>query len=156
MPTVWSSVDRVERAGMWLAGQGDGGTRQAETEGHQMPGQEPSQTPDVHDQKHDRKDAGLPIPAPERRPVAGTSPGTPPDTLVQAMADAPLLGASIDAAATAAAMTGAAVAARLLWPWADWRELPRSSQPPQFLSTWLGPGVHLSYTHIEMRWPLQR
>jgi hypothetical protein len=120
-----------------------------------MPGQEPSQTPDVPDQKHDQNDAGLPIPAQERRPMARTSPGTP-DTLVRAMADAPLLGASIAAAATAAAMTGAAVAARLLWPWADWRELPRSGQPPQSLSTWLGPGVHLSYTHLEMRWPLPR
>ncbi|NMH98286.1 hypothetical protein [Pseudonocardia acidicola] len=53
-------------------------------------------------------------------------------------------------------MSGAAVASRLLWAWSGWRDLPRSGAQEQQPSSWAGPGVHISYTHIEMHWPLDR
>ena len=33
--------------------------------------------------------------------------------------------------------------------------LPQVPEPPA-TGTWSGPGVHVSYTHVEMHWPLGR
>jgi hypothetical protein len=120
-----------------------------------MPSPDPSKPADMHDSK----DARLPVPAQDRRRVARTSRAASvngPDTLVRALVDAPFVAGSVAGAAAAAVMTGAAMATRLLWPWASRPEPPWPSQQPQSLSTWVGPGVRVSYTHIEMRWPLQR
>jgi hypothetical protein len=72
------------------------------------------------------------------------------DALVRAVSEAPLAAAAVAGAAAAAAFSGAAAASRLLWPWLVGRPVaPREQQVS-------GPGVHISYTHIEMHWPLGR
>jgi hypothetical protein len=80
--------------------------------------------------------------------------------LVRGLIGAPFLAASAagaaGAAGAAAAATGAALAARLLWPWAGWQHLAQPGEQSGSASTWLGPGVHVSYTHVEMHWPLER
>jgi hypothetical protein len=123
-----------------------------------MSGPEPRQPADTHS-PHDPKDTTLPIPVRERRPATRppqTASVDPAVTLTRALVEAPLVGASIAGAAAAAAMTGAAALARLLWRRADWRELPRFGEQPRSWAGWSGPGVHVSYTHIEMHWPAER
>jgi hypothetical protein len=123
-----------------------------------MSGPEPGKPADTH-HRHDPKDTTLPIPVQERRPAARpprTASVDPAVTLTRALVEPPPLGASIAGAAAAAAMTGAAALARPLWPRADWRELPRFGERPRCWAGWLGPGVHVRYTHTEMRWPVER
>jgi hypothetical protein len=95
-------------------------------------------------------DSRLPVPAGERRPEVhrtGIAPVGSTNALVRA-AGAPLLAPLAAAAvvgATAAAVTE--VVARMMRPWLG------GGQPP---TTWSGPGVHVSYTHLEVHWPLDR
>jgi hypothetical protein len=92
---------------------------------------------------------------PEARPGGAVEPvrWTPP-----ALAPGPAAVASVFAAAATTAATGAALASRLLWPWASGgrREAPPPDRDPPSLSGWAGPGVHVSYTHIEIHWPTGR
>lgn len=69
-----------------------------------------------------------------------------------------VLAASLFDAAAAAAVTGAAVAARRLWPWAApvTRDLVhRWNEPSVPGAQWLMPGVRISYTRIAFFWPGQ-
>ena len=106
--------------------------------------------------------ARLPIPLQDRRPAVRPSDEVasvdPTGALVRAGSDVPLLAPMVTAAvltgAAAAAVSGVAAAYRWMWPWLAGGA---PSAPPQPSSaSWLGPGVHVSYTHIEMRWPLGR
>jgi hypothetical protein len=76
------------------------------------------------------------------------------DALVRAVAGAPLMAplvaAAVVGATAAAAVSGAAAASRLLWPWLAGRG------PAEPATDRFGPGLHVSYTHIEVRWPLGR
>jgi hypothetical protein len=82
-----------------------------------MAGQEPQTPGDTHDPE----DIRLPVPSPDHHPVP-----PPPravsvegaDVLARTLAAAPFMAASVVGAAAAAAVTGAAMATRLLWPWA--------------------------------------
>jgi hypothetical protein len=68
----------------------------------------------------------------------------------------PVLAASLLGAAAAAAVTGAAVAARLLSPWAGpaLRDVVDSREKRVApAAQWLGSGVRISYTRIEIFWP---
>jgi hypothetical protein len=118
-----------------------------------MPGHDPATPPDPTG----ATDPRLPAPASERRPVPRSS---STDALARGLIGAPFLAASAagaaGAAAAAAAATGAALAARLFWPWAAWQHLAQPGEQPRSPSSWLGPGVHVSYTHVEMHWPLER
>ncbi|MHA6792063.1 hypothetical protein ACVGVM_00850 [Pseudonocardia bannensis] len=104
-------------------------------------------------------DSRLPVPASERRPASRASRTVSvarPESLARALAGAPLVAASVVGAAAAAAMTGAAVVSRLMWPWTDRRELPWPGAQPRSPSSLVGPGVHISYTRVEVHWPLDR
>jgi hypothetical protein len=95
-------------------------------------------------------DSRLPVPAGERRPEVhrtGIAPVDSAHALMQA-AGAPLLAPLAAAAvvgATAAAVTE--VVTRMMRPWLA------GGHPP---TTWSGPGVHISYTHLEVHWPQDR
>jgi len=119
-----------------------------------MPDLEPRKPGDAHDPE----DTRLPVPSPDHHPVRpaprATSVGGA-DALARTLAAAPLMAASVVGAAAAAAVTGAAVATRLLWPWAGWRELP-SGRQAQTLPGWAPPGVYVSYTHFEVHSPYER
>jgi hypothetical protein len=93
----------------------------------------------------------LPVPRADQRPAV--RPAGYGDALVRAVSEAPLAAAAVAGAAAAAAFSGAAAASRLLWPWLVGRAVPPGEQP---VSAPFGPGVHVSYTHIEMHWPLGR
>jgi hypothetical protein len=80
-------------------------------------------------------------------PVRRTPPVLPPG---------PAAVASVFAAAAAAAMTGAAVASRMMWPWASGAGRADPPPEPPSFSGWAGPGVHISYTHVEIHWPTGR
>src|SRR5687767_577525 len=115
-----------------------------------MAGQEPQTPGDTHDPE----DIRLPVPSQDRHPVPRTPRAVSvagADTLARTLAAAPLMAASVVGAAAAAAFTGAAVATRLLWPWAAWRE-PSSGGQAQSLPGWAGAGLHVSYTHLEVHW----
>ena len=77
---------------------------------------------------------------------------------VRAVSGAPLLAPMVTAAvvtATAAAVvSGVAAASRWMWPWLAGGARGAAGEPSSAI--WLGPGVHVSYTHIEMHWPLGR
>jgi hypothetical protein len=113
--------------------------------------------------------ARLPVPARDRRAVRPRDTMSAPSTFVAG----PALAASLLGAAAAVAVTGAAVVARLLWPWttAAGRDLARPPVPtpstrpsravapgrhPAHVAGWLGPGVRVSYTHVEIYWPGER
>jgi hypothetical protein len=93
----------------------------------------------------------LPVPRGDHRPAV--RPAAYGDALVRAVSEAPLAAAAVAVAAAAAAFSGAAAATRLLWPWLVGRAVPPGEQQAGGA---FGPGVHISYTHIEMRWPLGR
>jgi hypothetical protein len=99
-------------------------------------------------------DPRLPVPLGDRRPAVRPSGGLsadPATALARAVIRAPLLTA---AAVGAAAMSGAVAASRLLWPWLAGRGAGPSN--PWTWASRPGPGVHVSYTHIELHWPLDR
>ena len=99
----------------------------------------------------DRRDeAKLPVPAVDRRPVRAAE-----NAVVRTFAVGPALAASLIGAVAAAAVTGAAVAARLLWPWTT-TAVRDVAQPQPTTSSWFGPGVRVSYTHVEIYWPGER
>jgi hypothetical protein len=95
----------------------------------------------------------LPAPLEDRRPAvrpSAVAPADRTDALVRAVTAAPVAAAAIAGATVAVAATGAAAVSRLLWPWLVGRPMApggSSSTSPG------GPGVYLSYTHIEVRWP---
>jgi hypothetical protein len=92
-------------------------------------------------------DSRLPVPAGRRWPEVRRTGIAPVDTAADALvraAGAPLLAplaATAVVGATAAAVTE--VVARLMRSWLG-------GGPG---TTWSGPGVHLSYTHLEVHWP---
>ena len=106
--------------------------------------------------------ARLPIPLQDRRPAVRPSDEVasidPTGALVRAGSDVPLLApvvtAAVLTAAAAAAVSGVAAAYRWMWPWLA--GATPSAPPHPSSASWLGPGVHVSYTHIEMHWPLGR
>ena len=96
------------------------------------------------DQDHEAvdDDSRLPVRTGERRPEvrpAGLAPVDPVDALVRA-AGAPFLAPLTAAAAVTEMMT------RMMSPWLGGAQ--RTTTP------WAGPGVHVSYTHLEVHWPL--
>jgi hypothetical protein len=98
----------------------------------------------------------LPVPAGDRRPEVRRSALAPtgPSALVKA-AGAPLVAPLVAAAfvgATAAAVSEAV--SRLIRPWFTGPAGP--SVTPTSPASWTGPGVHVSYTHVEVHWPLDR
>jgi hypothetical protein len=95
-------------------------------------------------------DARLPVPRHDRRPMP-----RPDNTVARSFAVGPVLAASLFGAAAAATMAGAAVAARILWPWttSTLREVAKPAERSTSLTDWFGPGVHVSYTHVEIHWP---
>ena len=99
--------------------------------------------------------AGGPERLPAVRPPATPAPLDPAAELVR-LAESPLFAAPLLAApmmaagvmqATASAMTEAMTA--LLRPWLV--GVPITPTAPR---DWTGPGVHVSYTHLEVRWPV--
>jgi hypothetical protein len=101
-------------------------------------------------------DSRLPVPAGERRPDVRRSAVAPTErsALVKA-AGAPLVAPLVAAAfvgATAAAVSEAVT--RMLRPWLAGPTGPSVMPAPP--ASWTGPGVHISYTHLEVRWPLDR
>jgi hypothetical protein len=95
-------------------------------------------------------DSRLPVPAGERRPEVRRAELAPvdPAALVRT-AGAPLLAPLAAAAAvgaTAAAVTE--LVTRMMRPWFGGGQ---AGPAP-----WSGPGVHVSYTHLEVHWPLDR
>jgi hypothetical protein len=113
------------------------------------------------DAAHDADIARLPVPFSDRRPAmrpADVVPVDRADAVVRAVSGAPVLAPMVAAAvvtATAAAVvSGVAAASQWMWPWLAGR-MPSAPKAPSSASS-LGPGVHVSYTHIEMHWPLGR
>lgn len=102
----------------------------------------------------------LPVPREDLRPVVGPSrtvtvaPVGRVDALVRAVAGAPLVAAAVVGATAAAAVSGAAAATRLWWPWLAGRGPAAPGERSAVIP--LAPGVHVSYTHIEVHWPLRR
>ena len=111
----------------------------------------------VPDGVPDADGARLPVPLSDRVPAvraAEVVPVDPAGTVVRAVSGAPLLAPVVAAAvasATAAAVVSAA-ASRWMWPWLAGGARGTAGEPSA--ASWLGPGVHVSYTHIEMHWPL--
>jgi hypothetical protein len=113
------------------------------------------------DGAHDADVARLPVPLSDRRPAvrpADVVPVDRADAVVRAVSSAPLLAPMVAAAvvtATAAAVvSGVAAASQWMWPWLAGRVPSAPKAPPS--ASWLGPGLHVSYTHIEVHWPLGR
>ena len=113
------------------------------------------------DGAHDADVARLPVPLSDRRPAvrpADVVPVDRADAVVRAVSSAPLLAPMVAAAvvtATAApVVSGVAAASQWMWPWLAGR-VPSAPKAPSSAS-WLGPGVHVSYTHIEVHWPFGR
>jgi hypothetical protein len=105
--------------------------------------------------------ARLPVPLPDARHAVrptGVVPVDPPGAVVRAVSGAPLLAPMVTAAvvsATAAAVvSGVAAASRWMWPWLAGGARGTAGEPSA--ASWLGPGVQVSYTHIEVHWPLGR
>jgi hypothetical protein len=113
----------------------------------------------VPDGVPDPNGARLPIPLANPLPAvraADIVPVDPAGPLVRAVSGAPLLAPVVAAAvvsATAAALvSGVAAASRWMWPWLAGGT--RGTAREASAVSWLGPGVHVSYTHIEVHWPL--
>jgi hypothetical protein len=105
--------------------------------------------------------ARLPVPLSDRRPAVGAAeivPVDPAGAVVRAVSGAPLLApvvaAAVVSATAAAVVSGVAAASRWMWPWLAGGARGTGGEPSA--ASWLGPGVHVSYTHIEVHWPLGR
>jgi hypothetical protein len=105
----------------------------------------------------------LPVPAGNRLPAARPTAALPVEragALIRAMAGAPLVAAAVAgataAAAVSGAVSGAAAMSRLAWPGSWVRRRPASEDAPPSEATWPGPGVHVSYTHVEIHWSTRR
>jgi hypothetical protein len=97
----------------------------------------------------------LPVPAANRLPAERPSAAVAAERaagLVRAVAGAPLVAAAVAGATAAVAASGAAAASRLLSPWTWVRRRPASEDAQPSAADWLGSGVHVSYTHIEIHW----
>ena len=98
----------------------------------------------------------LPVPAGNRVPAERASAAVPVQhvggLLLRAAAGAPLVAAAVAGAGAVAAVSGAAAVSRLLspWNWVRGRSVPEDAQPSP--ATWPAPGVHVSYTHVEIHW----
>jgi hypothetical protein len=115
---------------------------------------------EVADGAHGADVARLPVPLADRRPAPRHSGIALPDSaaaLVRAVSGAPLaapvIAGAVVGATAAAVMSGVAAASQWMRPWLT--GAPVVPAAPSSAS-WLGPGVHISYTHIEMHWPLGR
>jgi hypothetical protein len=100
----------------------------------------------------------LPVPFSDSRPVARTAeivPVDPAGAVVRPVSGAPLLApvvaAAVVGATAAAVVSGVAAASRWMWPWLGGGTRGTVGEPSA--ASWLGPGVHVSYTHIEVHWP---
>jgi hypothetical protein len=105
--------------------------------------------------RNDEGSAHLPVPARDRLPAVRPTAALPIERaagLIRAVAGAPIVAAAVAGATAAAAVSGAAAVSRMLWPgsWVRERSAPEEAQPST--PTWLGPGVHVSYTHVEIHW----
>jgi hypothetical protein len=105
--------------------------------------------------------ARLPAPLSDRVPAvraAEVVPVDPAGAVVRAVSGAPLLApvvaAAVVSATAAAVVSGVAAASRWLWPWLAGGARGMAGEPSAV--SWLSPGVHVSYTHIEVHWPLGR
>src|SRR3954454_10648403 len=115
----------------------------------------------VPDGEPDADGVRLPVPLSDRRPAVRAAeivPVDPPGPLVRGVSGAPLLApvvaAAVMSATAAAVVSGVAAASRWMWPWLAWGTRDTAGEPSA--ASWLGPGVHVSYTHIEVHWPLGR
>jgi hypothetical protein len=107
------------------------------------------------EQRTDHDDR-LPVPAGPRAALRRRTGAGDPVIVRRPWQAGPVLAASLLGAAAAAAVTGAAVAARLLSPWAApvLRDVVRSPEKRVVpAAQWLGSGVRISYTRIEIFWP---
>ena len=98
----------------------------------------------------------LPVPAGPRAALRRRTGADERVIIRQPWKAGPVLAASLFGAAAAAAVTGAAVAARLLSPRAAPvpRDLVHSRDERAVpAAQWLGSGVRVSYTRIEIFWP---
>jgi hypothetical protein len=100
----------------------------------------------------------LPVPAGNRLPAARPTalPVESAGALMRAVAAVPLVAAAVAGATAAAAVSGAAAMSRLVWPGSWVRRRSASEDAPPSEATWLGPGVHVSYTHVEIHWSTRR
>jgi hypothetical protein len=102
----------------------------------------------------------LPVRAGERRPALPptAAPAVRADGLARAMSGgllaAPLLTAAVVGATATAVAAGAAAVTRILWPWLAGRGVAGPAEPAPV--AWIGPGVRISYTHLEVHWPSGR
>jgi hypothetical protein len=115
----------------------------------------------VPDGVPDPDGARLPVPFSDSRPAVPAAeivPIDPAGPLVRAVSGAPLLAplvaAAVVSATAAAVVSGVAAASRWMWPWLAGGTRDTAREPSA--ASWLGPGVHVSYTHIEVHWPLGR
>jgi hypothetical protein len=105
--------------------------------------------------------ARLPVPLSDRLPAVQAAeivPVDPAGAVVRAVSGAPLLApmvaAAVVSATAAAVVSGVAAASRWMWPWPAGGTRGTAQEPSA--ASWFGPGVHVSYTHIEVHWPLGR
>jgi hypothetical protein len=111
------------------------------------------------DGAHEAGAARLPVPSTGHPAVVRRSnlPVDRSDAAVPAVSDtllAPMVAAALVTATAAAVVTGVTAASRWMWPW-----LAHGSPIWWYQSSpagWIGPGVHIRYTHMEMHWPLDR
>ena len=115
----------------------------------------------VPDGVPDGDGARLPVPFSDSRPAVRAAemvPVDPAGAVVRAVSGAPLLApmvaAAVVSATAAAVVSGVAAASRWMWPWLAGGKRGTAGEPS--VASWLGPGVHVSYTHIEIHWPLGR
>jgi hypothetical protein len=115
----------------------------------------------VPDGVPDEDVARLLVPFSDSRPAvrgAEIVPVDPAGPVVRAVSGAPLLAplvaAAVVSATAAAAVSGLAAASRWMWPWLAGGARGTAGEPSA--ASWLGPGVHISYTRIEMHWPSGR
>src|SRR4051794_18901259 len=101
--------------------------------------------------------ARLPVPLSGRLPAvrgADIVPVDPAGAVVRAVSGSPLLAPAVAAAVTsamaAAVVSGVAAVSRWMWPWLAGGKRGPVREPSA--ASWLGPGVHVSYTHIEVHW----
>jgi len=113
----------------------------------------------VPDGVPDADGARLPVPLSDRLPAmraAEIVPVDPAGAVARAVSGAPLLApvvaAAVVSATAAAVVSGVAAASRWMWPWLAGGARGTAGEPSAV--SWLGPGVHVSYTHIEVHWPL--
>ena len=101
------------------------------------------------------------VPLSDRVPAVRAAeivPVDPAGAVVRAVSGAPLLApvvaAAVASATAAAVVSGVAAASRWMWPWLAAGARGMAGEPSA--ASWLGPGVHVSYTHIEVHWPRDR